>query len=299
MPTSRIAPYAFILIAGIIWGSTFSLALIATGDGAHPLTLTTWQVILTAFIFVVICKISKVTIFNFKHLHYYSILAMLGIIAPDLLYYNAAPHLSAGILSVTVSTVPMFTYAMMWIMKFEPLIIKRAFGIILGMAAILLLVIPDQGLSSADANLWTLVVVLCALCYAIENVYIGEGLDPKIDIWELLCGSNIVAAIILIPVSYLMGHSVPIGWIFSDAAWAIFAIAVGSSIAYTLFFHTIKSSGPVFASQCAYVVTISGVLWGILIFSERHTIWVWLSVGVMMIGLALVTPREKPLPIIK
>jgi len=40
-------------------------------------------------------------------------------------------------------------------------------------------------------------------------------------------------------------------------------------------------------------VTISGILWGIVIFSEVHTIWLWLSVLVMMAGLALVTPAAR------
>jgi drug/metabolite transporter (DMT)-like permease len=48
----------------------------------------------------------------------------------------------------------------------------------------------------------------------------------------------------------------------------------------------------VFASQCAYAVTISGVIWGIMIFSEQHSIWVWLSVIVMLLGLMLVNPDD-------
>jgi drug/metabolite transporter (DMT)-like permease len=59
-----------------------------------------------------------------------------------------------------------------------------------------------------------------------------------------------------------------------------------------MFFYTIKASGPVFASQCAYVVTISGVIWGIIVFSEQHTIWIWMSVIVMLFGLLLVSPDD-------
>jgi len=79
----------------------------------------------------------------------------------------------------------------------------------------------------------------------------------------------------------------------SDAGLAIIVIAVGSGIAYAMFFYTIKASGPVFASQCAYVVTLSGVFWGIIVFSEQHTIWIWMSVIVMLLGLVLVTPDDK------
>jgi len=51
-------------------------------------------------------------------------------------------------------------------------------------------------------------------------------------------------------------------------------------------------AGPVFASQTAYVVTLSGVLWGIMIFNDEHSLWVWLSLGVMMLALALVAPKK-------
>jgi drug/metabolite transporter (DMT)-like permease len=81
--------------------------------------------------------------------------------------------------------------------------------------------------------------------------------------------------------------------VLSSAGLAISAIAIFSTLAYIMFFYAIKTAGPVFASQCAYVVTISGVLWGIVIFAEVHTVWVWLSVAVMMAGLALVTPGTR------
>jgi drug/metabolite transporter (DMT)-like permease len=293
MRKNRMFPYILILTAGVLWGSTFSLALVATADGTHPMVLTTWQVILSAMLFFIICLVSKVPVFRIRNLQVYILIAILGIVAPDLLYYFAAPHLNAGILSITVSTVPLFTYAIMWAMRFEPVILKRAFGIVLGMVAILLLVLPDQGLSSEDANYWTLLVVLCAIFYAIENVYISEGISDAMDIRELLCGSNIVAAIFMLPATSLAGYAVPVSWVFSPAALAISAIALFSTFAYMMFFHTIKTSGPVFASQCAYIVTISGVLWGILIFAEVHSVWVWLSVAVMMMGLALVTPSTR------
>jgi drug/metabolite transporter (DMT)-like permease len=282
-----------ILAAGVIWGSTFSLALIATADGAHPLVLTTWQVTLSVVIFSGVCKYSGVPVFRVKHLRQYCIVATIGIVAPDILYYSAAPHLSAGILSITVSTVPLFTYLFMWMLRFEKLVVKRAFGIVLGMAAILLLILPDHGLSGEDANFWILLVVICAVLYAAQNVYISEWITDDLNIRELLCGSTIVSVLFLFPATALLGHGVPVSWIFSRAGWAITALAIVSVAAYTIYFHTIKIAGPVFASQCAYIVTVSGVLWGIAIFSERHSLWVWLSVFVLMIGLALVSPSKR------
>ena len=54
----------------------------------------------------------------------------------------------------------------------------------------------------------------------------------------------------------------------------------------------ITRSGPVFASQVGYIVTLSGVFWGILIFGEKHSYLVFLSLTTVLFGLALVNPKE-------
>ncbi len=293
MAEHRLFPYFLILGAGIIWGATFSLALIATAQGAHPLGLSAWQVTLTALFFIVAFLFSRFTLFNFRHLRHYLVLAVVGISAPNLLYYYAAPHLSAGILAITVSTVPLFTYAIMLLLRFESMIARRVAGIVLGMIAILLLVVPDHGFSSEDANLWILVVIVCAVLYSVENVYIGRGIPAAIDIRELLFGSNLLAALMQFPLALYLGVDESWPWLLSDAGLALAGIAFGSCIAYAMFFYTIKTSGPVFASQCAYAVTIFGVIWGIIIFSEQHSLWIWISVIVMLLGLVLVSPDEE------
>ncbi len=294
MTSHRFFPYFLIVGAGLLWGSTFSLVLIATSEGVHPLGLLAWQILLTALMFLGVCLWSRVRLFNYRHLRHYLVLAVFGITLPTLFYYYAAPHLSAGILSITVSTVPLFTYGLMLTLRFEQAEMKRLFGIVLGMVAILLLVLPDHGLESIHANLWILLVIASALLYAVENVYISRGIDPRIDIRELMFGSNLVAVGIQFPLAILLGVAEPASWLLSDSGLAIIGITLTSGLAYAMFFYTIKTAGPVFASQCAYIITISGVIWGIIIFSEQHSVWIWASVIVMMLGLMMVTPDNPP-----
>lgn len=297
MSNHRFFPYALITIAGLIWGVTFSFALMATSEGAHPLAISAWQVVVTGFFFVVFCLMAKIPAFRFRHFRYYLVIALVGIISPNLAYYYAAPHLSAGILSITVSTVPLLTYAMMLALHYESVKLKRVFGIVLGMVAILLLVLPDHSVNSEDANFWILLALLSAFLYSVENIYIGHGVDDIVDVREILAGSNIVAIFIQFPIAMYLGVAEPVSWLLTIPGLALAALALGSGIAYSMFFYTIKTSGPVFASQCAYIVTISGVVWGIILFGEQHSIWVWSSVVVLMLGLVLVTPNKKSEPV--
>lgn len=290
----RYLPYTLIMLAGVIWGGTFLLILLATSEGAHPLAISAWQVVLTAGVFAAYSLLRKKPIFRPDNLAYYAVIAVVGITLPNLSYFYAASHLSAGILSISVSAVPVFTYAIMLALRFETMVIRRVAGIFFGMIAILLLVIPDQGLASDDANLWILLAVFCAFSYAVEGVYIGYKVDPDVEVIELLCGSNIVSACVLVPLVLWLGVSEPVTWLATPPGMGVVGVAVGSGIAYAMYFYTIKISGPVFASQCAYIITISGVILGIVIYREQHSFWVWIAVVVSMLGLALVTPLAKP-----
>ena len=56
----------------------------------------------------------------------------------------------------------------------------------------------------------------------------------------------------------------------------------------------IRTAGPVFASQTAYVITLAGVFWGMALLGERHSVYVWAALALMLLGLALVRPRNGP-----
>jgi drug/metabolite transporter (DMT)-like permease len=71
---------------------------------------------------------------------------------------------------------------MAWVLGYESLLLKRAVGLVLGMIAIVLLVLPDHGLKSMGASFWILAVLLCAIFYSIENIYISEGVDDSVDV---------------------------------------------------------------------------------------------------------------------
>jgi drug/metabolite transporter (DMT)-like permease len=86
-------------------------------------------------------------------------------------------------------------------------------------------------------------------------------------------------------------------------AESIILVQIGiSSICYLAFFAIVRSAGPVFFSQVGYLVTMTGLFWGILVFDESYSVWLWLAVGLIFSGLALVNDgpwsrlRRRPGP---
>ena len=70
-------------------------------------------------------------------------------------------------------------------------------------------------------------------------------------------------------------------------------LGVTASIAYVLYFQIIRLAGPVYLSQVGYLVVVIGVVTGMLVFGERHSLWVWGGIALMVGGLILVNVGQR------
>ena len=61
-------------------------------------------------------------------------------------------------------------------------------------------------------------------------------------------------------------------------------------------FELIRLSGPTYASQITYIVTLTGVMFGIVMFGEVHSVWVWGATVMVLVGVGLVNLRPPPKP---
>jgi drug/metabolite transporter (DMT)-like permease len=226
-----------------------------------------------------------------RHIRFYFIVALLGTSIPASCFYLAAEFVPAGVLSITVTLIPILTYAIALAMGKEDKSAIRMTGIACGTVAILLLVLPEASLPDRAAIPWVLLACVSSICYALENIYLAQPGTHETGPVRTACGMNIVSAVIMAPVAIGTGQmfmpSLPLGAL----EWAVIGLAVITAGAYTAFIFVINIAGPLFASLCGYLITLAGVFWGIALFGETHSPWVWASLVVMLVGLALVTPR--------
>lgn len=78
----------------------------------------------------------------------------------------------------------------------------------------------------------------------------------------------------------------------ASALISLVLLVVVSAAAYLAFLALVRLSGAVFASLTTYLITLAGVLWGMLLFGERHSLWIWAAVVLLVVGMVLVTPRR-------
>jgi drug/metabolite transporter (DMT)-like permease len=291
---SPLLAWTILLTAGVSWGGTYSLAKLATEGGAHPFGIALWQGVVGAAILGAVEAVRRRKLpLDRHHLLFYLVCGLLGTALPSTLYYYAAPHLPAGVLSITLGLAPLLTFAGAVLLKLDRYAPGRLLGVFLGIGAVLMIALPDTSLPERTAAIWVVAALAAALSYTVENLIIAKFRPRATQSLTLLLGMMTVATAALVPVVLATDSFVPLAWPWGAVEWSIVGMAAINVVSYWLFIYLVGATGPIFAAQMAYVVMVSGVLWGILIFAETHSGWIWGALGVMLAGLALVGQRSE------
>lgn len=289
----RTQAWLLLLFMGVLWGATFSLAKIAADGGGHPLGINFWESMIGALVLIIVMLVTRRRLpMKRENVLFYGVCGMLGSVIPGILFFYAASRVSPGVLSITVATVPLLTFLAAAALGVEKFQIGRILGVVFGGISILLLVGPEESLPDPAAVPWVLAALIAAVCYSAENMVVAMRMPDNASAVTVTGGLFIAATLIMAPFVFSMDVFVPLPWPWGPVEWAIVGMGVISVTAYSMFIFLIAHAGPVFASQTAYVVTFSGVFWGVMIFDEQHSHWIWISLAIMLAALALVRPRK-------
>ncbi len=285
--------FLILIILGLGWGLSFTLGKIAITAGGTPIGLTFWQslfsgLILLAYVFF---KHGKIIIPKIMFLPIV-IITFLSVVIPNIIFYACVKHLDAGVLSISVSVIPLFTYLIAMGLRMDKFKVRRVIGLITGFCALLILILPENSLPDKRDIPWVLLALNCALCYALENIYIDRLALQNFGPIRLVCAVSFVSAIITFLLSLVMDQF----FILQPTNLYLFISTLGlgfiSATAYSIFIYLIGRAGSVFSSQVGYLVTFFGVVWGIIILGESHSFFVWISLAMIMIGIFLVQPKQ-------
>jgi drug/metabolite transporter (DMT)-like permease len=221
-----------------------------------------------------------------------ALLATFGVIVPNIALYASARHISVGSMSLLLALIPFFVYIIALLTKLEKLNLLRIFGLTLGFCAMFLLIFPGTHLEIGIAKPWLLVGVLTPIFIASANVFLSRARFRPVDPISIALGMNSLTAIVLAPIVYFTSSS-PFILKSAGLSLAVLSLSVITSVGFIVFVKLIKNHGPVFASQVNYLVTISGVAWGFIIFSESHSSQFWFALGLILCGLFCVRPNGK------
>lgn len=249
--------------------------------------------LVSAAILAVVIALRKIPVtLTRQSVIFYLIIAIIGTVIPNSFSYSAALHLPAGIMAITIATVPMMSLLVALLFGLETFSTSRLLGVLLGVGALILIALPEASLPTPGMTAWLLVALVAPLCYAIEGNYIAARAPAQLDAMVTLMCASIAGCILILPILYLTQSWVSLLVPWDVSRWALLGSSLGHVVAYTGYVWLVARTGAVFTSQISYVVTLVGVVSSIALLNEQYSALVWVAVALMLVGVSLVQPAQ-------
>jgi drug/metabolite transporter (DMT)-like permease len=278
-----------LIFLGSSWGLYFSMLKIAVLSG---ISYTGILILATVGVAVGMSAIAmarrRKPEFKPSHHLFYLVCALTGYLIPMIVELFVIEHMPAGLLTLIVSIVPLATLLLAWVMKTDIINLPRVAGILVGAIAIFAILLPDAHFGAAVAWRWLLLALIVPVCYATHHNFTARCWPVGSDSYQVACGEALYAAGLLI---IFAGFN----WQWQDVeSWnrghsAILFMALISLIDIYIYFELIRIKGPIYTSHANYIMVVSGVIWGMVIFAERPTSMMWFSAALLFVSLYLVS----------
>ncbi len=284
-----------LIVLGVGWGATQPLGKIATQSGHQPFGLIFWQLVICSIVLGALSlPRGRGLVMRRDAMVFYVLVALLGTIIPNFTFYLSVQRLPAGIMSILISTVPMLAFPLALLLGIDRFSLLRVVGLGLGLLGVALIALPGGSLPEPGMAAFLPVALIGPLFYALEATYVARWGTAGLDAIQAMFGASVVGAVICLPIALASGQYFnPFAIAWGRPELALLASSSVHAVIYAAYVWLAARAGSVFAAQCSYLVTATGVFWAMLLLDERFSPWVWLALVVMLSGVALVQPRAR------
>lgn len=293
-PPSALLPATILIALGVLWGGATIIVKFVGMNGVPALGYAFWQTFGAGCLLLVVGAARRRPLpLTPRHLRYYLVMGWVGSAIPTTNMFYVLSKIPAGVMALVLATVPLLTYVVALGARAESFDLRRAIGIGLGFAGALLIVLPKGSLPSAEMAPFVALGFLSPVCFAITAVYAAQHRPPATDSLGLATGMMFASSLVLLPAALATGtfHAL---WAQLDLVNGLILVHIAiAALTFMAYFILLRLAGPVYFSQVAYIVTLAGVAGGMVIFGERHSLWVWAAIATIFAGVTLVNMRHR------
>ncbi len=278
------------LAGGIIAPLRFVLNKIAVDGGVPPFAFAFWPMLFAGILLLGVAILRGETpSLKFSYLRVYLAVGVFAMGAPMAVLTFLADKLPQGVISMVVILAPTLTYFFAIVLGVDRLKLLSIAGLVAGLGGILLIVLPDVSLPEPGMVWWLLLALLAPVLLGLGNVLTALLRPPQMPPTVLAAGMLLAAAALLLAVMAVSGQF----YLFSGAEpgvnWNFLYATLLNSIFYVVFLEIIRLSGPVFFSQMNYLAVAAGFGWGMILFGERYSPYIWGGTALMAMSVLLLT----------
>tara|TARA_B100000768_G_C11274377_1_gene375096 strand:+ start:1522 stop:2409 length:888 start_codon:yes stop_codon:yes gene_type:complete len=285
--------WIYLISLSLIWGSSFIL-IKKSLLGLSPLQVGSLRIVFSSMIIFLIA-FKRISIIPKNKWRWISLSAIIGTFFPAFLFAYAETQIDSAVASILNSLVPMNT-VLIGLAVFKISTTKtQSLGVLIGFIGTCTLIISGADLNPDQNYLYSGLVIICSLLYAI-NVNLIKKYLYDVNAVSIAAGQF---AVIFIPSTIVLYYSgffnlefTNNGLLFDSLIYVLLLSFFGTAMAKILFNKLIQISSPVFASSVTYSMLIVSVLWGVL-DGELFNFYQAIATILIIIGVYL-SNKKKP-----
>jgi drug/metabolite transporter (DMT)-like permease len=312
---NRSAAICLLVLANILWGSSYVVAKVALQEIPPPLLGSLRVLLATAILWPILLWRSRVAVCGRRRpiepiargdALRLAGLGLLGIGASYLLDYWGISLSTATDASLMIIAEVIFTALLASMLAGERLGHRKRVGIVIGIAGVLTLVLGNS-VSSATAGGWARVagdalILACLLCEAVYTVF-GAGLARKYQPLTVLVWAHTGSLLLWLPILlwYLASGRFP-ALSMAAVAGVLYLASVTSALCYLIWFSVIRVAGSAVGAVSLVVQPLVGSLLGLALLGDPLTATLVAGAALIFVALYLMTVParraaiEEPLP---
>lgn len=278
-----ILPYAFVLLAAVLWGTVGTTQTFLT-DGINPLTVAMMRSAVGGgtllFIAILMRKI------KFRHWAWkYTFFAALSMALFQPLFFSSVRLTGVAIGTVvTIGSSPVFAGLIDWLyFKNKP---TRTWGVATLLAIVgCVLLFVNKG--EVTVNPVGIAMALCAGTAFAIYTHVSKALMEKEEALPAVAMTFSISALLLCPISLVYG----IEWVGQSANWLPLAFmgVFGTSIAYLLFLTGLQKISSSSAVTLSLGEPLTAAILGVFLVGEYLSVTAWIGVAMLLGGILVIT----------
>jgi drug/metabolite transporter (DMT)-like permease len=285
--------YSALIGLSLIWGTSFLFIKVLVSTVA-PAAVVFGRSFFGALILFVIFLYTKKKL-QFQKRPWLKILfvALMNNAIPWLLICSSEMKLTSSMASIINATTPIWTLIIGFIFFSSRLRLSQWIGIIVGFAGIFILSDLKFGDLQSGNTIGIIEMSGATICYGL-GAQLSKRYLSQLSIIETSFFTLVISTLIsFIMMLVLAPQSLPILFNVHLLVPFIGLGALGSGIAYLLYYYLVKEGSPEFASLVTYLVPVSAIIWGTFLLKEQIHFSMIIGLLVIFSGVYISSLKSK------
>jgi len=281
-----------LFLLATIWSSSFTLIKVGV-ETIPPATLASARLLLAAVI---------LTAFAYARGHRlplmlraWGIFAFVGVVGnaiPFALIALGETVVDSGLAAILMGMMPVVTAVLAhFFTSDEKLTRRRAVGVLVGFSGTVLLV-GVSVLTRLGAEVGAQIAILSgAVCYAVVTVFVRRFASFPDEV--MAAGAMITGTLVILPWALVLDDPFELSPSLAAVGAVVVLGVVSTGFAALIYFYLVRTVGAAIFSQVNFITPALGVTFGMVFLGELPEANAWAALGLIVIGVWLVTRGRK------